>query len=334
MFLPAKHVASSLVVAVAVAAASLVALSGASETEAQNGQYLYFDGHGALEIPDRTDLNPSAITVEAWIFLEDHDAHGGGNEPVIAGKDYADGFLFTVWNGQLRFYPGAGASSVIGDTVLPLNEWVHVAATFQGDFVLLYINGVEDKGEALSQNLGVSSSALRIGSDVQVEQSPQGAIDELRIWQYSRSGQEIADNMNREITESEDGHPIGVWNMNSTNSDVGGFTGTLIGDAEFRSGPIGGGGNVWGDHNCSDLADAIDGLLTLRHDAGMRPDTGDCPEFGDTVTVNGNSVAWGDVDCSGVIDAIDSLKILRHDAGLAVNQPGGCPQIGTEVALS
>ena len=87
---------------------------------------------------------------------------------------------------------------------------------------------------------------------------------------------------------------------------------------------------TWGDHNCSGDADPIDGLLTLRHDAGLDADTGDCPEFGAALPASGPQLVWGDVDCSGEIDPIDGLKLLRHDAGLSVQQEQGCPLIGTD----
>ena len=84
----------------------------------------------------------------------------------------------------------------------------------------------------------------------------------------------------------------------------------------------------WGDHNCSGLVDAVDSLLTLRHDAGLGANTGDCPAFGDAVPAGGPQLVWGDVDCDGAIGAVDALKLLRHDAGLPVQQPEGCPEIG------
>lgn len=78
----------------------------------------------------------------------------------------------------------------------------------------------------------------------------------------------------------------------------------------------------------------MDSLLTLRFDAGLSADTGDCPDMGQTVDVLGASLhLWGDADCSGSIDPIDSLKVLRADAGLSVTQAVGCPEIGSAIQL-
>ena len=92
---------------------------------------------------------------------------------------------------------------------------------------------------------------------------------------------------------------------------------------------------IWGDHNCSDSADPVDSLVTLRADAGLSTNTGACPDMGDVVEViNASPHPWGDVDCSGSIDPVDSLKLLRFDAGLSVSQTGNCPLIGSEVQLA
>jgi hypothetical protein len=92
---------------------------------------------------------------------------------------------------------------------------------------------------------------------------------------------------------------------------------------------------TWGDNNCSESADPVDALLTLRHDAGLEAETNECPEMGQIVDVQGASLhPWGDVDCSDEIDPVDGLKILRYDAGLEVDQTLGCPEIGDEVTIS
>ncbi len=91
---------------------------------------------------------------------------------------------------------------------------------------------------------------------------------------------------------------------------------------------------IWGDHNCSGEPNPVDALLTLRHDAGLSANTGDCPEMGVVVEVVGASPhLWGDVDCGGEITPVDSLKLLRFDAGLSVPQAAGCPLLGSAVLV-
>ncbi len=96
--------------------------------------------------------------------------------------------------------------------------------------------------------------------------------------------------------------------------------------------PTGSSGLIWGDHNCSGSADPVDSLLTLRYDAGLSTNTGDCPNFGEPVSALVAAVfTWGDVDCGGDVTPVDSLKLLRSDAGLSVSQNAGCPTIGAPI---
>jgi hypothetical protein len=91
---------------------------------------------------------------------------------------------------------------------------------------------------------------------------------------------------------------------------------------------------VWGDNNCSGAADPIDSLLTLRFDAGLSTNTGECPGMGEVVEVGEASPhPWGDVDCGGDVNPVDSLKLLRFDAGLDVAQAAGCPELGSGVTI-
>ena len=92
---------------------------------------------------------------------------------------------------------------------------------------------------------------------------------------------------------------------------------------------------IWGDNNCADGPNPVDGLLALRFDAGLSTNTGDCPEMGDEVDVTGASLhPWGDVDCNGAVDPVDGLKLLRYDAGLEVAQEPECPEVGAEVLIA
>ena len=106
-------------------------------------------------------------------------------------------------------------------------------------------------------------------------------------------------------------------------------------DATSMGTPPSGESVAWGDGNCSGSADPVDSLLTLRIDAGLPANTGDCPAFGTTVDVAFASLhVWGDVDCSGFVNPIDSLKLLRYDAGLGVTQEPNCPLMGAEVMIT
>jgi hypothetical protein len=105
-------------------------------------------------------------------------------------------------------------------------------------------------------------------------------------------------------------------------------------DAGSFEAPPPGDPRIWGDNNCSGAPDPVDSLLTLRFDAGLNTNTGECPDFGQVVEVaDASPHPWGDVDCSGAVNPVDSLKLLRFDAGLSVTQEEGCPLIESGVLV-
>jgi hypothetical protein len=101
---------------------------------------------------------------------------------------------------------------------------------------------------------------------------------------------------------------------------------------------------VWADYQCDLESNPIDSLLTLRKDAELAVNTGDCPPLGIDIEVleiqvagvgegDGDPQVWGNADCDAQISPVDSLKILRYDAGLSVLQEDGCPPIGAGVTV-
>jgi hypothetical protein len=60
------------------------------------------------------------------------------------------------------------------------------------------------------------------------------------------------------------------------------------GDCPEMGNEITAGGNTvpWGDVDCTESADPVDGLKILRFDAGLGAETGDCPEIGDEVQIS------------------------------------------------
>jgi gliding motility-associated-like protein len=82
---------------------------------------------------------------------------------------------------------------------LPINEWFHVAATYDGTLIRYYVNGCEvnqlpANGDLVQNNL-ITAISARPGNAVPNEHF-RGNIDEVRIWNVTRTQQQILNNMN------------------------------------------------------------------------------------------------------------------------------------------
>ncbi len=171
-------------------------------------------------VPDASDLNSQQFTVEAWIFM--HQLHHTSpsneeRETRILSKNAEAGYTLRIdgqkeertWKLQLALagnwsavtgWIGTGPMGSSGQ--IPMGEWVHVAATADGHRAQTYING-EPVATAVSGNptdayqgpIRSTGSPLFIGCLAVYDDWFDGAIGDVRVWNYARSPAEIRGSM-------------------------------------------------------------------------------------------------------------------------------------------
>ncbi|MBS4096778.1 MAG: hypothetical protein KGZ83_08090 [Sulfuricella sp.] len=145
---------------------------------AGSGSYLQYPG-GQL-------LSQSNGTIEFWTYLT---AYGTGVSLVDQGPfpGSCAGWTFgmsVTSTGQLTAGAWAAFSMNSGTTIVPLNTWTHVAATWGSTGAKLYINGVQVGSDV---NTGMPASGF--GGSVLINYSARDVttrIDELRISNIQR----------------------------------------------------------------------------------------------------------------------------------------------------
>ena len=179
---------------------------------AQNA--LSFDG-----IDDKVDLgNPTAlqitgtnITIEAWIYPTSWRANVFEGGIVVKEMNTSNnGYMFRAGNsGRLNFAFGANglpwSELTTTANTLSLNVWQHVAATYNGGKVRLYVNGNKVDSASYTGSIGNSVNNCVIGGWYSTGRNFPGKIDEVRIWNVARTGAQIAASMNGEFCSAPTG---------------------------------------------------------------------------------------------------------------------------------
>ena len=95
---------------------------------------------------------------------------------------------------------GGSYGEVYGPNALTTNTWIHLAGTYDGATLRLYVNGVQVSSRAQTGAIAISTNPLQIGGDTLYGQYFPGRIDEIRIYNRALSATEIQGDMNTPIT--------------------------------------------------------------------------------------------------------------------------------------
>ncbi len=126
-------------------------------------------------------------TMEAWIRTTQSDNGTIMNWGNTAANQRS-GLL--VVSGRL-YYVGE-FNDLMGSTAINDGQWHHVAASYDGSMMTLYIDGVPDASSGMPA-FNTSGTTLRIGRRALPDNGEyfNGRIEEVRIWDYARSQAEI-----------------------------------------------------------------------------------------------------------------------------------------------
>ncbi|MDF1539908.1 MAG: AGE family epimerase/isomerase [Candidatus Thorarchaeota archaeon] len=163
---------------------------------------LYFDGSDEVLVPTAASLNPTdAITIMAWIKADDWV----GNRRIL--QKGTDDQYQLIDEGGLQFGLAGVVDGGISTPLPSTRAWHHVAGSYDGAYMKIYVDGLEMGSESASGSIATSSKDLAIGNkpgSVGSLDRFKGVIDEVRVYNRSLSNQEIYDTMDNSST-SESG---------------------------------------------------------------------------------------------------------------------------------
>jgi endonuclease YncB( thermonuclease family) len=184
------------------------------EREAVNGVWekpngiraLAFDGSEryAVIVPHSEKHNLRApLSVAAWIWVEDYRNHNSaffhkerGFQGGVALHVMADG------KPQFNIQSRDGGEQVLGPAPVPKRQWHHVAGVYDGDTLMLFLDGKLVASQPLKTLLEITNTRLAIGTSIP-GYSLAGKLREVRLYKRALSEEEVEALMRLDALESE-----------------------------------------------------------------------------------------------------------------------------------
>ena len=201
---------------------------------------LSFDGTSKYVECGTINLSGAAFSLECWVKPNSFKAVSPYISSLIGMEDGGSNTaLIRLGDGgidanQVQFVAQIGTAAsrkVTSSARLTAGVWTHIAATYDGTAMRLYINGVLDNSLSATGNV-VANAPLSLGRNYASSRCLDGRIDEARAWTRALTATEIAAN----ACGVANGPGLeGYWkcnespNLTATDASGHGHTGTFVG---------------------------------------------------------------------------------------------------------
>ncbi len=202
-------------------------LQGAGWGVGRFGSSATFDGMSSLvSVPDSDSLDlSSAMTLEAWVL----PTSLGNDWRTVLFKEQPSNVVYSLYANSTGGIPAssifvAGSeNNVRGPAGLEAGHWTHLASTFDGSALRLYVNGALVATQAIAGALPASGGPLRIGGNSIWPEWFAGRIDEVRVYGRTLTQGEIQNDMSTPV--AADTNPPSVLST----TPAAGATGVNVG---------------------------------------------------------------------------------------------------------
>ncbi len=167
-------------------------------TAGRNGGALSFDGvNDMVTVADTAALDlTNAMTLEAWVRPSTTNRWR-----TVALKEQSGALVYSLYSnnsGQrasTNLWLGSGEIEARSAASLPTNVWTHLAATYDGAVIRLYVNGALSGSATATGSMPASTGAFRIGGNTVWDEFFGGLIDDLRLYNRALSAAEVQADM-------------------------------------------------------------------------------------------------------------------------------------------
>jgi len=180
-------------------------LSNVTRGTGKYGAGLTFNGTSSwVTVPASSSLDlGGAMTLEAWVNPTGLTANDFNT--VMLRERTSNAMSYSLYanndNNRPSGHVSTGGTEVntAGTAQIPLNAWTHLATTYDGSTLRLYVNGTLVSSKAVTGTIDASSLPLRIGGNNVWHEYFKGTLDELRVYKRALSASEIGIDMNSAV---------------------------------------------------------------------------------------------------------------------------------------
>ncbi len=175
---------------------------------------LHFNGTSDwISVPGGSSLSfTNAFSISAWVKASRHQSakivQKGDWDGLGLGQD-----LWNGWQTSVAFSDGTNTLVNWGSGRPVLNQWYHIAGTYDGSVVRLYINGIEVGSVPVVKTIRANNRPVSIGADAGNQKFFMGLIDEVSIWNKTLNSSEVNLGMAVGFSTSAQGLK-GYWRFN------------------------------------------------------------------------------------------------------------------------
>ena len=157
------------------------------------------------------------LTIAAWV-----NRSSAGSGYLVKKSDTSNGYrLWITATGTLQFellFSGT-TKTVTSTTTLPLNQWKHITARYDGTELRVFIDGtIESATTAATGSLAATTEALWLGYYDATNHHLHGHLDDVSIYDRALSDSEITDLVN-DVDKRYEYHHINALGSNIVSTD-------------------------------------------------------------------------------------------------------------------
>ncbi|MFP5365198.1 MAG: DUF4082 domain-containing protein [Thermoleophilia bacterium] len=166
------------------------------------GRALNFDATDDIAtVPDSASLQLSTgMTLEAWVRPT-----AVTDWRTVVFKEAGGGLAYALYSNDDQDHPStrvnlSGDTGAAGTSDLPPNAWSHLAATYDGTTLRLFVDGTQVGSTAVAYEIAQGAGPLTFGANnVFASERFRGLIDEVRVYNRALTAAEIAADMSTPV---------------------------------------------------------------------------------------------------------------------------------------